>query len=58
MTAPAEEPPDLTWNELCDKGAEQLHAPPPKMSRDVRGQGLTRGKLNTMDAVDLEGDYL
>jgi hypothetical protein len=48
----------LTLDELCDLGAEQLHEPADEPHRDLRGQGLTAIQLHTITDIRPVGDYL
>jgi hypothetical protein len=49
---------DLTWTELCDLGAEQLHAPADLPPIDLRGQGLTAVQTARIVDVAITGEWL
>jgi hypothetical protein len=48
-----------TWGETAEPPARtRLHPPAPKISRNIRAQGLIVGKLNTTNDVQPSGEYL
>ena len=46
------------WDDLCDQGAEQLHAPADKPHRDLRGQRLSVIKKHRITTIHTTGEYL
>ncbi len=56
MTAPDKK--QLTFDELCDLGAQQLYPEPEPRDRDLHGQGLTAIQLHTITDVELAGRWL
>lgn len=46
------------WEQLCARGAEELHDPADPRWRDLRGQGLTAEKYHRIKDVQVVGEWL
>jgi len=46
------------WEQLCDRGAEELDDPIDLRWRDLRGQGLTPRQYHRIADVRVVGEYL
>ncbi|MEU2924168.1 hypothetical protein ABZ636_03775 [Streptomyces sp. NPDC007251] len=46
------------WDQLCQRGAEEMHDPADRQWRDLKGQRITKRQYHRIQTVHVQGDLL